>query len=207
MATNLVDDGGATPATTRPAPGWERYAWVAGILFVLVVLVESAIGVGVGIDQNDSAAKIASALADHKNRLLVVEGLCVVYAAMFPIYLWKLYDRLLHMDADGSPALGSLLLVGGVLFVALHAVSDVGIYGVLNGKLASFGARTRPQCLLHAVPVDLCRGQRRGHLRQSLRARRRRARVQEWSPAAAGLGGPRSSLRLCSFSRPSALVG
>ena len=60
---------------------------------------------------------------------------------MFPIYLWKLYDRFLRTDADGSPALGALLLVGGVLFVALHAVSDVAIYGVLDGKLASFGAQ------------------------------------------------------------------
>jgi len=34
-----------------------------------------------------------------------------------------------------------LLLVGGVLFVALHAVSDIGIYGVLDGKLATFGAQ------------------------------------------------------------------
>jgi hypothetical protein len=141
METDLVDGVGTTPATARTAPGWERYAWVTGILFVLAVVVESAIGIGVGINQNDSAAKIANALADHKSRLVVVEGLCVVYAVMFPIYLWKLYDRLLDTDADGSPALGSLLLVGGVLFVALHAVSDVGIYGVLDGKLASFGAQ------------------------------------------------------------------
>ena len=85
--------------------------------------------------------RIANTLADHKNRLVVVEGFCVVYAAMFPIYLWKLYDRFLHTDAEGSRALGSLLLVGGVLFVALHAVSDIGIYGVLDGKLATFGAQ------------------------------------------------------------------
>jgi len=37
-------------------------------------------------------------------------------------------------------AFGALLLVGGVLFVALHAVSDVGIYGLLVGKVALFGA-------------------------------------------------------------------
>lgn len=128
-------------AATRTSPTWERYAWVAGILYVLAVVAESAVGLGVGINQNDSAAKIATELADHRTRLVVVEGLCVVYAAVFPIYLWKLYDRLLRTDADGSRALGALLLVGGVLFVALHAVSDVGIYGVLDGKLASFGAQ------------------------------------------------------------------
>ena len=125
---------------TRSSPAWERYAWVAGILFVVAVVTESAISLGIPINQNDSAAKIASALADHRTRLLVVEGVCVVYAAMFPIYLWKMYDLFLRSDAEGSSALGSLLLVGGVLFVALHAVSDVGIYGVLAGKLASFGA-------------------------------------------------------------------
>jgi hypothetical protein len=140
MTTSIVD-AGASRASTRAAPGWERYAWLAGILFVLAVLAESAIGLGVGINQNDSAAKIANTLADHRNRLVVVEGFCVVYAAMFPIYLWKLYDRLLHTNTEGSRALGSLMLVGGVLFVALHAVSDVGIYGVLDGKLALFGAQ------------------------------------------------------------------
>jgi hypothetical protein len=139
MAASIVD-AGASPAATRATPGWERYAWLAGILFVLAVIAESAIGLGVGINQNDSAAKIASALADHRSRLVVVEGFCVVYAAMFPIYLWKLYDRLLRTEAESSRTLGSLMLVGGVVFVALHAVSDVGIYGVLDGKLATFGA-------------------------------------------------------------------
>ena len=128
-------------AATRISPTWERYAWVAGVLYVLAVVAESAVGLAVGINQNDSAAKIATELADHRTRLVVVEGLCVVYAVMFPIYLWKVYDRLLRADAYGSRALGMLLLVGGVLFVALHAVSHVGIYGVLDGKLASFGAR------------------------------------------------------------------
>ena len=51
--------------TTRTSPAWERYAWVAGILFVLAVVAESAAGLGVGINQNDSAAKIATELADH----------------------------------------------------------------------------------------------------------------------------------------------
>ena len=143
MAASIVD-AGTSPAATRVTPGWERYAWLAGILFVLAVIVESAIGLGVGINQNDSAAKIVNTLADHRNRLVVVEGFCVVYAAMFPIYLWKLYDRLLHTDAEGSCALASLMLVGGMMFVALHVLSDVGIYGVLDGKLAMFGAQHDP---------------------------------------------------------------
>ena len=47
-------------ATRSSGPAWERYAWVAGILYVLAVVAESAIGLGVGINQNDSAAKIAT---------------------------------------------------------------------------------------------------------------------------------------------------
>lgn len=113
---------------------------MAGILFVLALVADFAVASGIPVNQNDSAAKIANELNAHSTRLLVIAGVCVVYAAMFPIYLWKLYDLLLRRDADGGRALGSLLLVGGVLFVALHAVSDVGIYGLLVGKVALFGA-------------------------------------------------------------------
>jgi hypothetical protein len=40
-----------------------------------------------------------------------------------------------------------LVLVGGVLFVTLHAVSDIGITGLLGAKLAS----ARLGALEHAV--------------------------------------------------------
>ena len=33
------------------------------------------------------------------------------------------------------------MLIGGVLFVALHGVSDVGIYGLLAGKVAAYSAQ------------------------------------------------------------------
>ena len=127
-------------AATRTSTVWERYAWVAGILFVLALLADLAVAVGISINQNDSAAKIATALDDHSTRLLVIAGVCVVYAAMFPIYLWKLYD-LLRGDAERSRTLAVLVLVGGALFVALHATSDVGITGLLGAKLASYGAQ------------------------------------------------------------------
>ncbi len=59
---------------------------------------------------------------------------------MFPIYLWKLYD-VLRGNADWSHTFASLVLVGGILFVALHAVSDVGITGLVGAKLASYSAQ------------------------------------------------------------------
>ncbi len=126
-------------AATRTSSAWERYAWVAGILYVIALVAVSVVGLlGGGLSQNGSAAKIATALYDHRGRLLVVTYLSVVYAAMFLIYLSKLHG-LLRRDTDRPRFLGSLVLVGGALFVALHAVSDIGIFGLLGAKLASFG--------------------------------------------------------------------
>lgn len=116
----------------------ERWAWAAGIVFVAALVAETAVSFGFPIDQNDSAAKIATTLEDHRRRLLLVMALCVVYAGAFPIWLSKLYTVLRgHCDR----AFAALVLVGGLLMIALHAVSDVGIYGLLVGKLAAYGAR------------------------------------------------------------------
>ena len=126
---------------TRTLSAWARYAWAAGILYVVALVAETVVGVlGGGLSQNGSAAKIANTLYGHHGRLLVVTYLSVVYAAMFLIYLSKLYD-LLRRDTDRTRFLGSLMLVGGALFIALHAVSDVGIFGLLGAKLASFGSQ------------------------------------------------------------------
>lgn len=121
----------------RTTRSWEQYAWVAGILFVIALVAESVVSNGVGLSQDDSAAKIASGLHEHRERLLVIAYLSVVYAVMFVIYLCSLFS-LLRADTDQPRILGLLLLVGGVLFVALHAVSDIGITGLLGAKLASF---------------------------------------------------------------------
>ena len=113
---------------------------MAGIVFVVALVAESVISTGVGLTQDDSAGKIASGLHEHRERLLVIAYLSVIYAAAFVIYLSKLYD-LLRDGTDGLRTLGTLVLVGGVLFVALHAVSDIGITGLLGAKLASFGSQ------------------------------------------------------------------
>jgi uncharacterized membrane protein len=104
----------------------ERYAWAAGILFVIALVAEIIVAVGVELSQNNSAAKIANGLQAHETRLTVIACLSVVYAVTFVIYLSGLHS-LLRGDTDRTRALGSLVLVGGVLFVTLHAVSDIGI--------------------------------------------------------------------------------
>lgn len=128
---------------TRPSSAWDRYAWVAGILFVIALAAEAVVAIGVGVNQDDSATKIANALYDHRQRLLVIAYLSVVYAAMFPIYLSRLHN-LLREDPNRPRVLGPLVLAGGVLFVTLHAVSDIGITGLLGAKVASFGAQHDP---------------------------------------------------------------
>ena len=124
----------------RPSSAWERYAWVAGVLFVVALVAEVVVAIGIPINQDDSAAKIANALYEHRERLLLIAYLSVVYAAMFVIYLSGL-SKLLCGDTNRTRVLGSLVLIGGALFVALHAVSDVGITGLLGAKLASYGAK------------------------------------------------------------------
>jgi uncharacterized protein DUF4386 len=73
----------------------------------------------------------------------VIAYLSAIYAVAFVIYLCSLYN-LLRRDADDARLLTYLVLVGGVLFVALHAVSDVGLTGLLGAKLAPYGDQHDP---------------------------------------------------------------
>ena len=125
--------------TARPARAWERYVWVAGIIFVIALVAESVIAIGVGLSQDDSAGKMASALQVHRERLLMIAYFSVVYAPMFLIYLCSLYS-LLRGDEDWPRMLGLLLMAGGVVWITLHAVSDIGITGLVGAKLATYGS-------------------------------------------------------------------
>jgi hypothetical protein len=91
------------------------------------------------INQDDSAAKIARQLHDHRHTVLITAYLSAVYAVAFVIYLAKLHN-LLRRASPPPGTLHSLVLIGGVLLVALHGVSDIGIYGLLGGKIATYAA-------------------------------------------------------------------
>ena len=134
MATTTVSPG--TPVTRR----WERFAWAAGGLFVLALIAESVVSTGVGLDQNDSADTIAAGLYEHRGRLIVIACLSIIYALSFVIYLWRLYRLLRDLD-DRARGVEFLALGGGILFVSLHAISDIGITGLLGAKLAAYGAQ------------------------------------------------------------------
>ena len=140
---DIAQAGARHDSSDGRSGAWERCAWAAGILFVIALVAEIVVAVGVELSQNDSAAKIANGLHAHETRLIVVACLSVIYAVMFVIYLGALHN-LLRGDTDRARVLGSLMLVGGVLFVTLHAVSDIGITGLVGAKLASYGAQHEP---------------------------------------------------------------
>jgi hypothetical protein len=119
---------------------WERYSWAAGIVFVAALVAESVISVAVHANQDDSASKIATELHDHRSRLVVIACISIVYAVAFVVYLTRLQE-LLRDAAPASRVLHWWVLTGGVLFVTLHGVSDIGITGMLGAKVASYAAQ------------------------------------------------------------------
>jgi hypothetical protein len=121
----------------------ERYTWVAGIVFVVALVAESVVSFGVGLGKDDGAAKVAHALAEHHRRLVVIACLSVVYAPMFVIWLTGLHGRL-RGDSERRRLLGLWILIGGSLMIAMHALSDIGITGLLGAKLATYSAQHQP---------------------------------------------------------------
>jgi hypothetical protein len=117
----------------------ERYAWVGGILYVVALLGEAVISAAYKLSQDDSAAKIAHSLDDHRKSLILVFSLSILYAVGFVIWLTRL-DDLLRRSSSERRFFASWVLIGGVIFVALHSVSDIGIYALLAGKVASYAA-------------------------------------------------------------------
>jgi hypothetical protein len=116
---------------------------VAGLVFVVALVAEAVVSFGVGLGHDDSAAKVAHALDEHHRRLVVVACLSVVYAPMFVIYLAGLHS-VLRGSTDRSRVLSLWVLVGGALMVAMHAVSDIGIVGLLGAKVATYAAQHEP---------------------------------------------------------------
>jgi len=128
---------------TGPLNRLHQRAWAAGLVFVAALVAELVLAIGIPATQDDSAVKIATALAAHDGRLVAIACLSVVYSVAFVIWLWKLYELLRGDPACPGPV-APLILIGGVLFVALHAVSDIGITGLVGAKLAAYSVRHDP---------------------------------------------------------------
>lgn len=122
---------------------WEHRAWIAGVVFVAALVAETVVAVGVPLNQDDSAAKIATGLHHHDGRLILIACLSIPYVAAFVVYLSRLHE-LLRAHADRNRFLLSWVLVGGVVFVTLHGVSDIGITGLVGAKVAAQSAAHDP---------------------------------------------------------------
>ncbi|HXY86233.1 MAG TPA: DUF4386 family protein [Gaiellaceae bacterium] len=117
-----------------------RYAWIGGIVFVVFLVAEAVASLAIKANQDDSASKIAGQLADHRSTLILAACLSIVYAVGFVVYLARLHE-FLRSDTGQPRFLISWVLIGGVLFVSLHAVSDIAIYGMLGAKIAAYSAQ------------------------------------------------------------------
>ena len=106
---------------------------------MLALLAESVVATGIGLTHQDSAATVAAGLHAHEGRMIAIACISIVYAVGFVAYLWRLYV-LLRGDPARPNDLSILVLVGGVLFATLHAVSDIGITGMLGARVASYSA-------------------------------------------------------------------
>lgn len=115
--------------------GWERYVWLGGAVFVVALVAEFLVVAGVSLSLNDSEGKITAGLQDHHRRLILVACLSILYTPAFVIYLSRLHD-LLREHTTHSRFLASWVLVGGVVWVTLHSVSDIGITGMVGAKIA-----------------------------------------------------------------------
>jgi hypothetical protein len=134
----MVDD-----EVSVSARGLGRYAWGGGIVYVVALVTESVIALGVKASQNDSATKTAVLLHEHHQRLIAIACISIVYAVGFVIYLTRLHDLL--RVARGRPRFfNSWVLIGGMVFVVLHGISDIGITGLVGAKVASYSAAHDP---------------------------------------------------------------
>jgi hypothetical protein len=116
---------------------WQRAPWVAGIVFVVALVAESVVGVAIGLAHDDPAAKVARRLDQHQGRLIAITCLSVVYAPAFVMWLAGLHHRL-RGETERNRYLGTLVLVGGTLMVAMHAFSDIGVTGLLGADVAGY---------------------------------------------------------------------
>jgi hypothetical protein len=122
----------------------ERYAWAGGVVFVAALVAQTVIAAGIPANQNDSVAKVAAELDAHQQRLIAIACISVFYAIGFVIYLTRLHG-LLRDGIGGQPRLLlSWVPIGGVLFITLHAVSDIGITGMVGAKVAAYSAAHDP---------------------------------------------------------------
>jgi hypothetical protein len=111
----------------RASSAWERYAWAAGIVFVVALVAEVAISVGIPMNQDDSVGDVFGSL------FVIATGLLVMRSGVLPRWLAGVsiaVGVLFFLQGFGLGGVIHLFglvldLIGFVLFLIFVLVSSV----------------------------------------------------------------------------------
>jgi hypothetical protein len=128
---------------------WERWGVLAGVVFVVLVVVGALIG-GTPPKPNDSAVKIAKYFKDNQGSLKVGSYLSGLALVPFLWFLGSLFGRLRRAEG-GAGRVSGIALTGGVVTVPIAMIANgLGAYGALHPE-ASVGSFQTSMVLLGYV--------------------------------------------------------
>jgi hypothetical protein len=138
--------------TVSLLPLLEWGAPLAGILFVVAVVVADLVATSLNVSADQDPITVFVELNSHGHRLLMIASLSIVYVCLFMVYLGGLWAWMRRSAGDSSVA-GVLVVLAGGLGLLLHAVPDIGLTGLYASKLMIAGRSDVGAGIVYAVYV------------------------------------------------------